>query len=405
MSLTLSAADTQRIIDVLFLLKSPAPTPLAKPTNVGGLEAKLDPIGADPRFKNIGFAVVDFTASMTTPKVWLHNGDDAWRVGSTGKIAALLAAAQLRDDVRNVKALNIISSPADFDELFSTIWLQSSNSLIKQIAEAGSSPRISTIFDLTQSPPDFLGANVALDKGKLKTIGENHLSWAGAPDLTFWERLWLTGAQSDNVATTSCISDIGVAYMKAVQRAYGLFDEPNGMHFLLAAGYAGVDTSTPVNRTSGAPKYRGLRNFESHRVKDAYYEKNKKGDLVASYYSTEPGSAAALTAYMLALMGDTLVSKDGCDSIRAVLADETQFTTTSLIYEGVDAISTVTKAHTKLGILGALRCEFAYIEAGTVKFAVLATGILPVRVGSTSYKQVKQGQDLGAAIYNALSTP
>ena len=70
MSLTLSAADTKRIIDVLFLLKSPAPTPLPKPVTGGGLDAKLDPIAADPRFKDIGFAVVDFTAGVTTPKVW-----------------------------------------------------------------------------------------------------------------------------------------------------------------------------------------------------------------------------------------------------------------------------------------------------------------------------------------------
>jgi hypothetical protein len=363
----------------------------------------MKPIATNARFKDIGIGVIDFTADRMAPRVCLHNGDDPWRIASTGKIAALLAAIQLRDDVRKVKATGLVTDPADFDELFATICSKSKDSTVPAIAsKGGAPPRISTIFDLTKTPPDFQGADVPLDRSKLSDIGDKHLSWTKAPDLTFFERLWLMGTQSDNVAATSCISEIGIAYMKAVQRAYGLFDPGRGMHLLLAAGYSGVNTKTPVNKGAAAPKYRGLRNAESNKVKDLYVDSKSKK---ASYYSTQPGSAAALTAYMIALMQDKFVDKDGCDTIRTHLADEKSDTTTSLIYEGVDDVATISKAHTKLGILGALRCEFAYLETSSLKFAVLALGITPKKVGSARYSEETQGRDLGKEIYNALSAP
>jgi hypothetical protein len=243
---------------------------------------------------------------------------------------------------------------------------------------------------------NFIGADVPLDRTKLSDIGDKHLSWAKAPDLSFWERLWLAGSQSDNVAATSCVSEIGVAYMKAVQRTHGLFDPANGMHLLLASGYGGVNVKTPVNRSAGAPKYRPIQDKETNQVTDVWDKSNR---------STQPGSAAALTAYMIALMQNKLVSQDGCDMIRTHLADETPETTTSLICEGVQDVSPVTKAHTKLGILGALRCEFAYLESGGLKFAVLAMGILPKKVGTTRFSQLQQGSDLGKAVFTALSAP
>lgn len=402
MSLTLSDTELERIADQLFLLKDPPPEPLLKPTNSAGansLGTKLDPIANDARFKDIGIGVVDFTSSFTNPKVWLHNEDQPWRIGSTGKIAILLAAVQLRDDVRNVKATDLISTAAEFDELFSTIWAKKSNkSTIRQISGKGSSPRISTIFDVEKIPIDFIGSE-NLDRGTLSSI--DHLDWPKVADYTFWERLWLTGTQSDNVAATTCVSEIGVAYMKAVQRAHGLFDPKNGMHLLLGSGYAGVSTKTPVSRAPGAPMYRSFRNQESNRVTDAFKVKTETGEK-KSYYSTQPGSAAALTAYITALMQDKLVNKDACVTIRTHLADQNNDTTTSLILQGVEEVSLVNKAHTKLGILGSLRCEFAYLEADGLKYAVVATGILPRKVGGTTFNEEQQGRELGKAVHNAL---
>src|SRR5437762_11027392 len=261
MPLALSDADEQRIANELFFLKSlssPLPTP-KNTTGANSLAAKLDPIAADPKFSDIGIGVVDFTSGVTTPKIWLHNEALSWRTGSAGKIAILLAAVQLRDDVRKVKATGLISSAADFDELFATIWKRSKNTKIQEIADTRGSPRISTIFDLTKAPINFIGADVPLDRARLEAT---HLDWPIAKDFTFWERMWLTGAQSDNVAASTCASEIGVAYMKAVQRAYKLFDPPNGMNLLLSSGYGAPAKNTPVNKTAGAPTYRAFRNQE-----------------------------------------------------------------------------------------------------------------------------------------------
>jgi hypothetical protein len=78
-----------------------------------------------------------------------------------------------------------------------------------------------------------------------------------------------------------------------------------------------------------------------------------------------------------------------------------------LIFNGVQRLPgvTVTRAHTKLGILGTLRCEFAYLEAEGLKYAVLAAGIRPKKVGTTTFDEKKQGEDLGARIHTALAAP
>ena len=333
MPLTLSDADEQRIANELFFLKSPS-SPLPAPANTTGansLAAKLNPIAADSRFSDIGIGVVDFTSGVTTPKVWLHNERVSWRTGSTGKLAILLAAVQLRDDVRKVKATGLISSAADFDQLFATIWKRSTDTKIQEIADPQGSPRISTIFDLTKAPINFIGADVPLDRAKLSAI--DHLSWYGVPDLTFWERMWLMGALSDNVATCSCASEIGIAYIKAVQRAYKLFDPPNGMHLLVSSGYNTPNQKIPVNRSAGAPKFRALRNQEKeHLVKDLYPDTGNR--------SNQPGSVSALTAYMIALMQNKLAGTDGCDTLKMHLASEQFDTTISLILEGVYEVTT-----------------------------------------------------------------
>jgi len=418
----LTEAQLDQIAGVLFLLKSPAPSPLPTPantddtTNPANLAAKMQPISTDPQFKDFGIGVVDFTASLTTPKVWQYNADKSWRIASTGKLAILLAAVQLRDDVRKVKATGVISTSADFDTVFATIWTRSKNAGIKKIAGTDNAPRISTIFDLSKIPPNFIGADVPLDKQKMSDIGDTELKWADVPDFTFWELLNLTGTQSDDVAATACVSEIGVAYMKAVQRAYGLFAPSNGMHMLLAAGYSGLDKTAKVSRAAGAPTYRPLTRTESNPVIDTFFE---PPGLIPSRSSTQPGSAAALTAYILALMQDKLVDKDGCDTIRTHLADETGLkssgatTTTSLILQGVDPISHVTNAHTKLGILNptkkqaakgqiSIRAEFAYLEAGGHKLAVVAAGIQPKTIGGTRVREFDLGRALGAAVFNAL---
>jgi hypothetical protein len=401
MALSLSDAELDQVSAQLFLFQDPNPLRLSKPSSAGAdLASRMTPVAADARFKDLSFGVVDFTANLMAPDIWLHDEELPWQMASTGKIALLLAAVQLRADVRRVKGTGLVSAAADFDEAFATIWNRSSVTWIKQIANARGAPRISTIFDLSLTPIDFAGADTPHDRAKLSAPAL-HQKWAKEPDLTFWERMWQVGTQSDNVAACTLGSEIGLAFVKAVQRGYGLYDPP-GMRMLLGAAYGSPPKKTPVTRVAGAPEYRPVINTESHPVTNPV-------DATKPIWSTQGSSVTALLAYMIALMQNKLVSsvaaeaQAACVVIRECLADEKQDTMTSLIYEGVDEVATVTKAHTKLGILGRLRCEFAYIEASGKKYGVAAMGIVPVKVGTTRFDEEQRGKDLGKAIHEALT--
>jgi hypothetical protein len=310
MALNLSKQDVDQIAGDLFLLRRPVPTPLPMPVNSTGansLAARLDPIGNDPRFKDLSIGVVDFAAGVATPRIWLHREDLPWRTGSTGKIIILLTAFQLRSDVRKVRASAIVTAPEDFDEVFRIVWSKASTSTaaLKKIKDRP--PRISTLFNVSPINPEFLGFPT-LDTHDILTrlpaipsdpgnLDDRHLSWDAARNFTPWERLWLTGAHSDNVAASTLVSEMGVSYMKAVQRAYGLFapKKGKGMCLLLGSGYAPVNTGAKVNTNANSPKYRSLSDVECNIVTDVLMQ-----GTTPSQCSTQSGSAAALTAYVIA---------------------------------------------------------------------------------------------------------
>ncbi|MGB9332958.1 MAG: hypothetical protein WCB10_19500, partial [Steroidobacteraceae bacterium] len=304
--MALTDAQLDQIAKQLFLLKTPAPSKLPVPANTddtsnpANLASKMKPLSTNSEFSDLGIGVVDFTASVTTPKVWLLNKGSAFRIDSTGKLAILLAAVQLRDDIRNAKTTGFLTTPDLFDEAFTKVWTRSKDGLVKLIGTKDHNPpRISTIFDLTKTPPDFRGADVVIDKKKMSDLGDAHVKWTDVPKLTFWELMNLCGAQSDDIATAACASEIGLGYMKAVQRAWGLFNPSKGMNMLIATGYELVDTTTTVTTAAGSPKYRSLTDFETKTVLDTYWETDADPK-IASHSTVIPGSAAALTAYMLA---------------------------------------------------------------------------------------------------------
>lgn len=436
--MALNDTQLQTVASKLFLLQPAASTKLTKPvdsTGADSLATRLDPIGSDARWSGWGIGVVDFTKSLSSPRIWLHNGDDAWRVGSTAKVAILLAAAQLRDDVRWVQETKLLSTPAEYDELFALpkLWNLSPLAGVREIASTARAPRISTIFDFTKAPAvDFAGpepgtpdfANI-LDRLALvqgKAVHEAHLNWPLATDFDFSERLWLAGARSDNVAATSCMSEIGLAYLKAVQRAYGLFEPRKGMHLLLAGPYSVERRGIPVSVGSTAT-YRPLVGIERNRVKDALYDPaTKRFDDQDSWI---PGSAAALAAYLSAWIQTDLVSlRHGLsrgqiahDMISAYLSRGTPGREThSFIANGVKSVATVTLQRSKIGLLGKedgaprpLNAEFVYLETKErlpstleMKYGVVVAGIQhrpdPVLTASMTVA-------LGKAIHEALAAP
>lgn len=422
--MSLSDADLQSIAEKLFLLNPPDSSKLSTPIVSDDLATRLQDIANNQLYQNLGIGVVDFGENFTLkedlttvedpsadfPKVWLQNGGVAWRAASTGKLGMLLAAVQLRDDVRQVKDIKPSLNESEFDDLFSTIWKKKSKDPnIMAINGKNSAPRISTIFDFTKPELDFYGAGT-LDLEKLKDLHNNRdLKWKDMTELTFYERLKLAGTWSDNIAATACISEIGVAYMKAVQLAYGLYDGKS-MHLLLAGGYPGWNDKnlekTPVTKGKD-DKYRPLNNQEGNHVKDFL-----KG---FGNESTQPASAAALTAYMIALMQDKLAGEDGCKTIIDLLAN-TKYGIGDAIISGVDwwtpdnyiTPRRVREGYYKVGYLDEegekFRCEFTYLNTFSdnhinINYAVIVTGLTP----NMGYNALERGQKLSQDIYLALA--
>ena len=454
--LTISDAKLQEIAQRLFLLKSPAPAKLPKPTNTGpdSFTSKFAGIATDPRFKDMGIGVVDFSGEGF-PKVWLHNGDDAWRIGSTCKLALHLAAVQLRDDVRQLQ--DVLSTPDEFDQLFAmrrlwSLYKGPDKEGIQHIAGPGNAPRISTIFDVSKSPADFIGPPAVADDAfaddvflRMPLIGHRgsqeikHLTWATAGDFDFSERLWMAGALSDNVAATACASEIGLPYIKALMRAYGLFEPRQGMYLQMSGGMSEHDfVKEPVLIENARPegaKYRPLTHVQNvAKVKDLM--RDLKTGNFTDQFSWEPGSAAALTAYMIALMHDKLVDPtsfmlaasergiQGSETIRNNLSAGQRHSVVSYLVQGVGSFASgadVTREVSKIGILGkadrersGLICEFSYLESAErgfpspnieLKFAVLATGISGLIMGGSQGDADFLSKELGEAVHLALLKP
>ena len=431
----LSDAQLKQIADRIFVMRDRATTRLPKPTPTGpgGFKSALDPLATQADFKDAGIGILDFTVDPKNPNVWLHNENKAFRIGSASKIAMMLAAVQLRLDVRRILALNIISTPAEFDDLYKNVKLwnktKAPRDQVIDIAEPTSVPLISNILDFGKAPVDFFGPDpngrvkadgtpnlpvqkAIVDKLPPSTLPE--LPWEKWTDLTFSERYWLAGCLSDNVAATTAVSEIGVPYVKAVQRSYGLFDTARGMHLFASSGYDKIPgTATPPN----SPPPRRLTHVQPIRVEDFWRGSSGAFDDQLSWV---PGSAAALTAYMIALMtnglcddpgGDpapTALAREGaCTTIRNNLADNGPHAIASFLvdgwedgghvfHDGVRGVpnTKITRQIDKVGILqrrdGAksdLVCEFVYLETkqdpppaaparSVMRYAVIAVGVI-----------------------------
>jgi len=434
---TPSDAQLATIAGEIFILRDRSTTRLPKPVNTGpqAFTDAMDLVATDARWTAASIGVIDFTAFPThPPNVWLHNPDEPYRIGSAAKIAMMLAAMQLRLEVRRILKLSpqIVSTAAEFDALFSNrnLWKKGKLSA-QEIKEIGDSPPlISKIFDFTKSPVDFAGPDPnaqtvpANQTAILNKLTGGHLTWETTPPLDFSERLWLAGAVSDNVAATACVSAIGVPYLKSVQRSYGLAEHPNGgMHLFSSGLHTNIPSSTKP------PPPRQLAYVDPIKVDDKWLTGANRDK------SWVPGSAAALTAYMLALVGESFIvdpavlvaGQEGCTTIRNNLSDGGALALPSFLVDGPDrdhvadgvsSITTITTQFNKIGILrhkdGAenpLLCEFVYLETKEVpppaaphrsvmKYAVIVVGLVSSMTSGPN--TAEKSAALGIAIHNAL---
>jgi hypothetical protein len=430
---TLTDAQLTSIADRIFVMGDRTTTRLPKPANTGptAFTTALDTIAGDARFKDAGIGVIDFTKFPTDPpKVWLSkNADQSFRIGSASKIAVMLAAVQLRLDVRRILDLKIISKADEFDALYANrnLWKKAKAPQSEMQQIANSPPLFSEIFDFSKTPVDFDGpdpdkqTDAAHRKPIMDKLPANHeLVWDLRPLFPFSERLWLTGLLSDNVSATACASEIGTPYLKAVQRAYGLADPARGMHLFASGIYTTVPTKTTP---PSPPPPRPLAHVDPIRVNDAFYDAKSK--TFSDRMSWVPGSAAALTSFMLAMIGDKFCVDPavlvgglaGCTTIRNNLADKIAPSIASFMADEIGKITTINKQMNKIGILkksdGAespLVCEFLYLETKEshsaahpdkeLKYAVIAVGL--VTTAGAGNGAVAKSRALGTAVHNAL---
>jgi hypothetical protein len=431
---TLTSAQLDKLAENIFIMGERSKTRLPKPATRGSTAfiTALDPIASNADLKNAGIGVIDFTATPADPDVWLNNENTTFRIGSASKIAMMLAAVQLRLDVRNILALvpPIISTAAEFDAAFAdpALWRKGKapRGELSEIAGSDNAPQISKIFDFTKSPIDFAG--VESDKQHLpanrdvafNNLAPSHeLDWVTDPPLSFSDRLWLTGYQSDNVAATTCVSEIGLPYIKTVLRAYGLDKHPSdGMH-LLGLMYANIPKKNPP---STPPPPRPLTNIEKLDVEDYWLSDLGPPKQYDDKRSWVAGSAAALTAYMIALVNNKLGNAAACTTILNNLADGKGHAIQSfLVGDSSHGIAKVAKVNSQLNKIGILKisdgaqtpllCEFVLVETeektapaaghrNKMKYAVIVTGLLATEpLGGTA---VKAAQLLGELVHKAL---
>ena len=125
---TPTSAQLDKIADCIVILRDRKTTRLKRPVTLQtfAFENAMDPIASDTNLKDVGFGIIDFTGNKTSPNIRLVNGGEPFRIGSTAKIAMMLAAVQLRTDVRNILGLSpqIVTTPAEFDALYAnaTLW-------------------------------------------------------------------------------------------------------------------------------------------------------------------------------------------------------------------------------------------------------------------------------------------
>jgi hypothetical protein len=465
-------AQLTAIAGNIFVMGDRTKTKLPVPTAHGPTAFKdaLDnAVGKAHDFQDAGIVVVDFTKSASSPDIWLHNEAKAFRIGSASKIAMMLAAVQLRLDVRQILKMSpkIVSTPAEFDALYANpkLWAKSKAPLTEEMSRIASvPPLISKIFDFSKSQVDFAGPDpdgridahgqpdVATQNAIVAKLppavppgGLRELAWDHWSDLSFSERLWLAGNRSDNVAATSCVCEIGLPYIKAVQRAYGLVDDDpkKGMHLFATRGYGSDPPASAKPPAVAPPRPLSKHDVKKLEVADFGLVFDAGRGRFTDNRSWVPGSAAALAAYMIALKNDSLVDdgsvglfgQRGCTTLRNNLADggpnaiESFFAGEDRIDHGVHVVTGVlavpgTRINRQINKIGILRksdhvkapliCEFVYLETQQVpkpaaphrefmQYAVAAVGLISeLDAKPPGHSASGKAGRLGAAVHQAL---
>jgi hypothetical protein len=402
------ASSIVRVIDGLLALgprpagRSPLSLPRAEAvihpawTRDEDLGTALRNIALDKGFSDRLFAVVDFTnipvkpsgVFGTTPTLayasW--NGKMETRIASMAKVAVMYAAFQLLADLKRLSFDPTARDQAALRQLAQQEWERAPEPLVQRIVAdtqvrgidrivrtLRGGPDQTTMFDF-QHPASWLISfkSTGEDASEVETI--NDLASVADPtrpgrtmedptyrsrvaSLGFLERMKLMIRFSNDVATASCVRDIGFPYITALLAQSGLFhpgEEPAGL--FLASNYDGFEVEHVPSR-----------NFADE-----------------STQTSQAGNAEALARFMTLLLQGRLVDEASSKAMKTLLAKETSVLmrtggARSFALEGVQRMwglppvfTAPSRAHSKIGLF--LHTDTAtnawHVEASDVVYIV-----------------------------------
>jgi hypothetical protein len=206
------------------------------------LRAALDVVSETPRFKKIAFAVADFSASGTRAYAGARDTEQRF-IASTGKLAILFAAFQLRKAMREAAALVTDARITKDTQLFATIqraWRAKIGRYYHGSADSNNSlPALGTLFAATSRSAGGWAIEFNNTTGGDKRRG-------------FFDRLQSAVMNSDDDDAGSCIQDLGFPYIHGCLAEAGIWKDGRGLW--IALDYAGSRWWPTTLKDVGSPQ-------------------------------------------------------------------------------------------------------------------------------------------------------
>ncbi|HZZ78285.1 MAG TPA: serine hydrolase [Gemmataceae bacterium] len=342
-------------------LPPPFPTKSVTPGFVpaGALEKALRDKLAKSKFSgdfaHMGIALADLTSIAEDPtpsgsfSVPLGSNalvDSEVAVGSLSKIHCMFAAYFLKEQVTKAAA-GVGGQASDVQDLIAKITADWGTTVRNKIAKTPHDfPDLAHIFQFnpkTPWEPDFRN-----DFKSWQDLDDKHDKGRAVIDtLEFMDRMKLMVRFSDNMASGSCVRDIGFQYLNGALAAHGFADNAKNGVLWLGGDFGYDDSKSPI---MGAPPW----------------DKNADATWVRA-------NARGIASYLTLVWTNRLVSQDASQDMRDILRDRSVGYAT---YIG-NATPNRLRTFSKIGLLGHIISEGVIIEAknGATAIRYAAVGL------------------------------
>jgi hypothetical protein len=339
------------------------------------LKNRLDASTEKAAFSHMGIALVDLTnvaedtdasGSMAVACGANVRFQTQLAVGSLSKIAIMFAAFALRQRVI-LAAADVGTSATNADDVIAKIKTDWTPGVPQKIKKAPHDfPDLKRIFEFAAASPwkpQFLGGTRSWEQ--LKPLHET--SAAAIKPLPFMDRLRLAIRFSDNMASGSCVRDIGFQYQNGSLGSAG-FDDDQHNGVLWEGGDFGFSPRDPI---MGAPPWDTSRDATWVRA-----------------------NARGVASYLTLLWGNRFVNRESSREMRDILLDRGVGYAT---YIG-NATPRSMRTWSKIGILTGSISEGLIVETTTAS----GTLIRYVAVGLAATRTATLGK-LAKIFYEAIS--